>query len=184
LEVRIPNPNAKSKCNLWGCYNLSIDAMNELTELKHSCTIGPVWCLEIIKNSYVIWKFYCSVILEIVSGNHVLETPGNFWRWPQGVSTFAFQFLNSSHLLPFAHAVTHGTNGHRHGLWPFFTSDARIQPKNSQSHPFPLSASPNATTPQNKKKKWQAVTEEVALVTVLSVSGTPWRAGSRGLCGG
>jgi len=48
-----------------------------------------------------------------------------------------------------------------------------VQPRNTQSHPSLLSASPNVTTPPNNKKtqlakaKW-TVTEEAALVTVLS----------------
>ena len=52
-------------------------------------------------------------------------------------------------------------------------SDMSLQPKNSQSHPSPLRASPNTTTSPINNKKQQAkaqwtANEEVTLVTVLS----------------
>src|SRR5882724_894417 len=58
---------------------------------------------------------------------------------------------------------------HTHGLQPFFTFKCEY----STHKPSTLRASPNATTPPNNNKKWQAkarwtVTEVVGLVMVLS----------------
>src|SRR5882724_660531 len=81
-----------------------------------------------------------AVVSETVSGNCILETPGNFWEQPQAIFTFAFQF-SKSFLMPAptcSHSVTHSANGHTlasghlHQMHVFKPRTSRATPPHSQ----------------------------------------------------